>query len=98
MDRGPTRAYYAARTGDAGFTSLMELAVGKRPAEELCDLAADPDQMRNLAADPRHAATRERMSADLLRTLRETGDPRVVGDDDGFDRAPYHRLPTIQKK
>ncbi|MEY2880547.1 MAG: Choline-sulfatase [Verrucomicrobiota bacterium] len=94
MDRGPTRTFYAARTSEVAFATFMDLAIGKRAAEELYDLAADPDQMRNLAADPHHAATREKMSAQLLRTLRETGDPRVVGNGDAFDRPPYHRPPV----
>ncbi len=94
MDRGPTRTYYAARVGDAAFASFMDLAIGKRPAEELYDLAADPDQLRNLASAPEHRALRERMSADLLRALQAGGDPRVAGTGDGFDRAPYHRPPA----
>lgn len=94
MDRGPTRTYYAQRAGEPEFTSFMDFAIAKRPAEELYDLTADPDQMRNLAADPHHTATRERMAADLLHTLRETGDPRVVDAGDAFDRAPYHRPPA----
>ena len=96
IDRGPTRTFYAARSGDNTFANFMDLAIGKRPVEELYDLSADPDQLRNLAADPRHAATREKMAAELLRALRETGDPRVVGNGDAFDMPPYHRPPATQ--
>ena len=38
---------------------------GRKPAEELYDLDADPDNVRNLAADPAHVATRDRLRAAL---------------------------------
>jgi N-sulfoglucosamine sulfohydrolase len=56
--------------------------IGKRPIEkylwrapvELYDLQADPDEVVNLADDPRHAGLRRAMSEKLLARLRETGD------------------------
>lgn len=41
---------------------------------QLFDLAADPDERRNLAADPAHAATVARMMKELVRRQREFGD------------------------
>jgi uncharacterized sulfatase len=58
-----------------------ELASGKRPAEELYEIARDPWQMKNLAREPEHAAARERLSATLEKELRATGDPRMEGKD-----------------
>jgi arylsulfatase A-like enzyme len=46
----------------------------RRPAEELYDLAADPHETRNLADDPKHRRTLDRMRAILDRWIRETGD------------------------
>ncbi|HET6576176.1 MAG TPA: sulfatase [Fimbriiglobus sp.] len=58
-----------------------------RPAEELYDLRADPWELKNLAADPAHAATIKKLRADLdawmtaqgdegLKTERSLPDPR----------------------
>lgn len=45
-----------------------------RPAEELYDVESDPDQLRNLAADPEHGATLARLRAKLDQWTMETGD------------------------
>ncbi|WP_395095216.1 sulfatase [Armatimonas sp.] len=62
-------------------------ATEKRPAEELYDLKADPHQLTNVTADPKHAKMLARLRTQLDETLRKTGDPRVSGKDD-FDRYP----------
>jgi N-sulfoglucosamine sulfohydrolase len=45
---------------------------------ELYDLEADPDELRNLADDPAHAATRRALEAKLLAWQKATADPWVV--------------------
>jgi N-sulfoglucosamine sulfohydrolase len=45
-----------------------------KPAEELYDAAADPDMVRNLAGDPAHAGTLERMRAALDEVIKRRGD------------------------
>jgi N-sulfoglucosamine sulfohydrolase len=49
----------------------------KRPAFELYDLEADPHEIKNLAADPRHARELERLKARLKEFQKKTGDPWV---------------------
>lgn len=49
-----------------------------RPAEELYDLAADPHEQRNLAADARHATQLRQMRSRLQEWMRESGDRRTV--------------------
>lgn len=50
---------------------------GKIPLLELYDLQSDPDELRDLAAEPEHQAARERLHAALLRWVRDTSDPAV---------------------
>lgn len=45
-----------------------------RPAEELYDLAADPWELKNLAADPAHAAKLKELRADLDAWMKDQGD------------------------
>jgi N-sulfoglucosamine sulfohydrolase len=45
-----------------------------RPAEELYDLKADPWELRNLAADPGHAATLRELRAELDAWMKQQGD------------------------
>jgi N-sulfoglucosamine sulfohydrolase len=91
MDFGPARDFFTAHFTDPALALPVRLGFDRRPAEELYDLTKDPDEMTNLADAPEHAATRAAMSERLLKLLRETGDPRVAGEGDGFDRAPYHQ-------
>ena len=84
-DNGPTKKLLE----DAGEQDrFWQLCFGKRPAEEFYDLSADPDCLKNLAAD---ASCREKMAAQrekLLAELRRQADPRVLGQGDVFDRYP----------
>lgn len=49
-----------------------------KAAEELYDTAADPHEVRNLAADPAHRATLEAMRATLDQWIAKTGDLGAV--------------------
>jgi N-sulfoglucosamine sulfohydrolase len=70
---------------------LFELAFGKRRAEELYDLKADPWQTNNVANSARYSATREKLRQQLDGYLKETADPRALGNGDVFDRYFYVR-------
>ena len=87
-DRGPTKAFFAAHREDPKIAPLHRLSFGLRPAEELYDLAADPEQMNNVAADPRHSAEKIRLRADLETWMKEIKDPRAIGRGEDFDRYP----------
>jgi arylsulfatase A-like enzyme len=67
------RALHAAGTLPALGEELLFRPT--RAAEELYDLAGDPWQVRNLAADPAHAATLAEHRARLERWMAETRDP-----------------------
>lgn len=59
-----------------------------RPAEELYDLATDPDEVVNLADDPAHAGTLAELRAQLAEWRIATHDPWMTGITDPF--APSH--------
>lgn len=48
-----------------------------RPAEELYDLAVDPNERRNLAGEPRAAEILETLRASLSSWRRQQGDEKV---------------------
>ncbi|MBL9199999.1 MAG: sulfatase [Opitutaceae bacterium] len=49
-----------------------------RPAEELYDLAADPHELRNLAANPKQSSRLAEMRADLDAWMKQQGDAQTV--------------------
>ena len=89
IDGGPTKSYMLAHREDPAVKPLFELACGKRPAEELYDLKADPAQLKNVAGDPAYAETLKKLSAALTAELKATGDPRIVGGAEIIDTYPY---------
>jgi N-sulfoglucosamine sulfohydrolase len=78
------RAYFTTWEA-AAKTNAQAAAIVKRyherPAEELYNLTADPDEQRNLAADPKQAARLKEMRAELEGWLREQGDQQKVYDE-----------------
>jgi arylsulfatase A-like enzyme len=67
----------------------FDICFGKRPAEELYDVRNDPDEVRNLAADPKYATTKRDLARRLETWMKETADPRAKGPTDFWDRVPY---------
>jgi N-sulfoglucosamine sulfohydrolase len=72
-DPAPIVARQAAYDGTAAQKAMVMLP--NPPEWELYDLDADPSQFHNLADDPAHAATLDRMKALLLEWRKETRDP-----------------------
>jgi N-sulfoglucosamine sulfohydrolase len=67
----------AAEAGDAHAAKVVR-RYRQRPAEELYDLAADPWERRNLAAEPEHAGRVRAMRAELEAWMKANGDERKV--------------------
>lgn len=89
VDGGPTKQFMVTHRDDPKFKPLFELAFGKRPAEELYDLAKDPDQLVNVAADPAYADAKAKLIERMNAVLKATEDPRVIGGAEKFDQYPY---------
>lgn len=93
MDAGPTKAWLVHQQGKPEWKRHYDLAFGKRPREELYVLASDPDQVENVAADPKYANVREDLERRLMEELKRTGDPRVTDDGSHFEKAPFAGAP-----
>lgn len=89
VDGSRTKEFILANRTKPDIKPFFDLNFGKRPAEELYDLSLDPDQVRNLAADPRYAKARAELAAKVDEWMRDTKDPRVDPNYDAWDRYPY---------
>jgi uncharacterized sulfatase len=64
---------------DATIAGLIQQYL-HRPAEELYDLSADPDELKNLATDPAHAADLARLRAALDEWMTASHDSGIATD------------------
>lgn len=95
MDTGPTRNLLLEQHDDPVLGRYFQLAVGKRPAEELFDIITDPACLKNLAEDPAFARTKQELSLRMKKYLEQTGDPRALGHGDLWET--YPRYNNIRK-
>ena len=89
MDASPTKTWLIEHEYQDQWKWHVDLAFAKRPAEELYDLKNDPDQVKNVAADPAFAAQKHALSGRLMKLLKDANDPRVTGDALTFERSPF---------
>lgn len=75
---------------------LWQHAFGKRPAEQLFDVASDPDCVTNLAADPAFAGKLAVLRETLMSELKKQNDPRALGHGDVFDQYLSPRTKTAE--
>lgn len=87
-DSSPTKSRIVEMK-DQGEERYWQLSFGKRPAEELYDVKADPYCMNNLAADPAYKEVKDSLWRELEAKLKETGDPRIEGRGDVFESYEY---------
>jgi arylsulfatase A-like enzyme len=66
---------------------------GAKPAEELYDLEADPDNVANLAAAPAHRATLERMRARLRQRMIDLHDNGLLPEGSPLEGYEASRVP-----
>lgn len=79
VDRGVTKTFLLARALDPEIRPYYLMAFGRRPAEELYDLEADPHQLRNLAAAPELSEVKQLLIWRLNAYLQKHDDPRQRG-------------------
>lgn len=84
---------------DLDVTSTMSRRiVGPRPPDELYDLAADPFQLLNVAAEASYLEVREALAAELEAELRRTGDPRIVGRHEEVFYTPHRENARLRNR
>ncbi len=91
VDRGPSYYFVLEHQKEPEVAPFYRWAFGKRPGDELYDVEKDPDQIRNLAADPAHAGLKKKLAARLTEYLKATGDPRMRGEEPWNDYLYYSR-------
>ena len=79
LDNGVTKTYLIENMNHPDVARYFQLAVGKRPAEELFNIKDDPYCLNNLAGNKDYSNVLEGMKNKLVDFLRATEDPRVVG-------------------
>lgn len=83
-----------ARQHDPSFAKFIALIFGRRPAEELYDLARDPHQLNNVAAAPDYSAALRHLRGRVDKWMKSTSDPRLDPTYDGWDTFPYYGKAT----
>lgn len=81
IDSSPSLDYLIKNRRDPKIKPFFQLAVDKRPQEELFDIKRDPGCIHNLADNPKYAKVAQELWEKLSAELRETGDPRMKGSD-----------------
>jgi arylsulfatase A-like enzyme len=88
-DGSPTKTAILQMRRSGEDARLWELSFGRRPREELYDLAQDPDCVENLAANPDQASRKRQLRDRLFDALEAQGDPRILGRGHVFDEYRY---------
>jgi arylsulfatase A-like enzyme len=94
IDGSPSKDLLMSRQGEPAIRRYFDLAMGRRPAEELYDLRVDPGQVTNVIDQSRLAETRRALRESLDRWMTDTADPRATRDDDRWDRYAYFGAPA----
>ena len=95
IDASPSLTFLIENRLDSKLRRFFDLAVGKRPAEELFDVTKDPACLDNLATKPEFDETRARLRKQLDNYLKDTADPRAFGNGEVFEN--YRRYSPIRK-
>ncbi len=88
IDGSPTKAMII-ELQKQGITRYWDLAMGKRPPEELYSMVDDEHCMRNLADDPKYEEVKADLRSRMFALLTAQKDPRILGNGDVFDNYIY---------
>jgi len=75
------------------LTPVQELFMAdRRPVEELYDVQADPWEVKNLAASPKHQAVLKQMRQRLDRWIKDTGDQGETPEDPAVQKSYEEKM------
>ncbi len=94
IDSGPTLTQLVGGYDDPMLSRYLQLAVARRPAEELFDIVRDPGCLTNLALVSAFLNVKTELSLQMTNYLKQTGDSRVL--DGGEIWETYPRYGTIR--
>ena len=86
IDASPSKSYLIEQHSNDSVIAYFELAYDKVPEYELYNVCEDPSCLQNLYGKKGYASVERKLKEELLKELRSTGDPRIVGSEKGvFD-------------
>ncbi len=88
-DGSPTKTEILSMRRRGESNHFWELCFGKRPSEELYNLADDPECLNNLAGQTDLRSRQTSMAQRMMDRLREQQDPRMSGSGPVFDNYSY---------
>ncbi len=88
IDSSPSKTFLVENKEK--YRKYFDWAVAKRPEYELFNVKTDPGCLTNLAENSKFADTFQAMQRELNQYLRETGDPRVLGNGDIWETYPRY--------
>lgn len=91
IDSGSPSKEFVIYVNNEKFAQQKSMAISLRPQEELYDLAADPDQVNNLAGKTQYAEIQSELKQQLFAYLQQTNDPRVNNQGHLFEQVPSHQ-------
>ena len=96
IDDCPAKTFIIENYNNEEIRPYFDLAHGKRPEVELYNVREDPFCLNNLAGKSEYKEVENELKRELMRELKRTEDPRVVGPDtEIFDS--YKRYSRIRK-
>ncbi len=88
IDACPSLSFLIRNRSDPKIGRFLDLAVGRRPSEELFDIRTDPGCLHNLANDPTVQGAKQELALQLENYLSKTNDPRLHGNGDVWETYP----------
>ncbi len=94
IDACPSLSFLIANRDHPEIGKYFHWAVDHRPEWEMFDTNKDPGCLVNLAEDPAHKKEFKKLSRQLNKYLKESGDPRMNGNGDIWEK--YKRYSRIR--